>query len=57
MANTLLLAMKHLLPVIVLLGLVAMLFVSGCAYDGEGSGFTQQDLELQRKNAERARGF
>jgi uncharacterized membrane protein SpoIIM required for sporulation len=50
-------AMKHLLPAIIVLGLIAMLFTSGCAYDGEGTGFTQRDLELQRKQAERSRGF
>ncbi len=50
-------AMKHLLPAIIVLGLIAMLFTSGCAYDGEGTGFTQKDLELQRKQAERSRGF
>ena len=50
-------AMKHLLPAIIVLGLIALLFTSGCAYDGEGTGFTQRDLELQRKQAERSRGF
>lgn len=50
-------AMKHILPAIIVLGLIAMLFTSGCAYDGEGTGFTQKDLELQRKQAERSRGF
>lgn len=49
--------MKNLLPAIIVLGLIAMLFTSGCAYDGEGTGFTQRDLELQRKQAERSRGF
>ena len=49
--------MKHLLPAIIVLGLIAMLFTSGCAYDGEGTGFSQKDLELQRKQAERSRGF
>jgi hypothetical protein len=50
--------MKHLLPAFLFLVLVAVLFLSGCAsYDGGGSGFSQRDLELQRRQSERSRGF
>lgn len=49
--------MKFFLPAFLVLAVLATLFMSGCAYDGGGSGFTQQDLELQRKNADRARGM
>jgi len=45
--------MKHLLPAIAVLALLAALLLSGCAYDGEGSGFTQRDLDLQRRLADR----
>jgi hypothetical protein len=50
-------AMKHLAPVFVVLALLILLCVSGCeSYDGGGSGFTQRDLELQRKQQERQFG-
>ena len=49
--------MKHLAPIFAILALLVLLFVSGCeSYDGGGSGFTQRDLELQRKQAERQMG-
>ena len=49
--------MKPVLAAALFAAIVAALFISGCAYDGEGSNFTQRDLELQRKVAERSRGF
>jgi len=49
--------MKHLVPALFVIVLLLALSLSGCSsYDGGGSGFTQRDLELQRKNAERSRG-
>jgi len=51
-------AMKHLLPAGLFLILLATLLLSGCSsYDAsEGSGFSQRDLELQRKLSERQLG-
>jgi hypothetical protein len=49
--------MKHLISAFLVLALFSALLISGCAYEGGGSGFTQRDLELQRKQAERARGM
>ncbi len=49
--------MKPLLAVVLFAVLAATLLLSGCAYDGGGTGFSQRDLELQRRNAEGARGF
>jgi hypothetical protein len=49
--------MKHLVPAFFVFVLLATLLCSGCSsYDDGGSGFTQQDLELQRKLAERQVG-
>jgi hypothetical protein len=50
--------MKHLAPAFVILALLLTLISSGCSsYDSsEGSGFTQRDLERQRKIAERQMG-
>jgi hypothetical protein len=49
--------MKHLVPAFAIIALLIVLFMSGCSsYDGEGSGFSQRDLELQRKIAERGVG-
>ena len=50
-------AMKHLAPIFAFLAILILLFISGCeSYDGGGSGFTQRDLELQRKQQERQFG-
>ena len=52
--------MKSFLATLLFLAIAAVMFLSGCSsYDSmpSTSGFTQQDLELQRKNADRARGF
>lgn len=49
--------MKHLVPAFLVIAILLALFISGCSsYDGEGSGFSQRDLELQRKIAERQVG-
>jgi hypothetical protein len=47
--------MKHLLSAFLFLVILATLFLSGCSsYDASsGSGFSQRDLELQRRLAER----
>ena len=50
--------MKTLTAAVLFTALVATLFISGCSsYDGGGSNFTQSDLDLQRRNQERARGM
>jgi len=51
-------SMKHLVPAFAVLVLLATLLCSGCSsYDSsEGSGFSQRDLELQRKIQERQVG-
>jgi hypothetical protein len=49
--------MKYFVSAFLVVALLCTLLISGCSYDGEGSGFTQRDLELQRKNAERSRGM
>ena len=49
--------MKYFAPTFVVFALLAVLLCSGCSsYDGGGSNFTQRDLELQRKLAERRMG-
>lgn len=46
--------MKLLTPAFLFLVILAALVTSGCeSYDGQGSGFSQRDLERQRKLAER----
>ena len=50
--------MKTLTAAFLFTVIVATLLVSGCSsYDGGGSNFTQHDLEVQRRNADRARGM